>query len=217
MGYSAPNDLAAQMGGIDLKVQGLRASQSVRYLATNTEFHFDDEGTPTGGFFWDGRADSLNAQTAGPLLGAREMANKDRASVVQRIAASSWAADFKRLYGADVFRDVDGAFDKLGSVLKAFQSQGPDFNAFTSKYDEVLRGKATLSAQEARGLEWFNDPQKGNCASCHPSAKAQDGSHPLFTDFTYDNLGVPRNPEILANADPAYFDLGLCARTNAKG
>ncbi|NBW44547.1 MAG: cytochrome-c peroxidase, partial [Betaproteobacteria bacterium] len=66
-GHAAPNDSAAQMGGIDLKVQGLRASQSVRYLATNTEFHFDDEGTPTGGFFWDGRADSLNAQTAGPL------------------------------------------------------------------------------------------------------------------------------------------------------
>ena len=62
-GHSAPNDLAAQFGGIDLKVQGLRNSQPVRYLATNTEFHFDDEGTPTGGFFWDGRADSLNAQT----------------------------------------------------------------------------------------------------------------------------------------------------------
>jgi cytochrome c peroxidase len=217
MGHSAPNDLAAQFGGIDLKVQGLRNSQPVRYLATNTEFYFDDEGTPTGGFFWDGRADSLNAQTAGPLLGAGELANKDKVAVVQRIAAASWAADFKRLYGADVFKDVDGAFDKLGLALKAFQSQGPEFNAFTSKYDEVLRGKATLSAQEARGLEWFNDPQKGNCASCHPSAKAQDGSHPLFTDFTYDNLGVPRNPEILANADPTYFDLGLCARTNAKG
>jgi len=116
-----------------------------------------------------------------------------------------------------VFKDVDGAFDKLGLALKAFQSQGLEFNAFTSKYDDVLRGKATLSAEEARGLEWFNDPQKGNCASCHPSNKAQDGSHPLFTDFTYDNLGVPRNPEILANADPTYFDLGLCARTNAKG
>ena len=216
-GHSAPNDLAAQFGGIDLKVQGLRNSQPVRYLATNTEFHFDDEGTPTGGFFWDGRADSLNAQTAGPLLGARELANEDKAAVVQRIAASTWAPDFKRLYGAEVFKDVDSAFDKLGLALKAFQSQGPEFNAFTSKYDEVLRGNATLSAQEARGLEWFNDPKKGNCASCHPSTKAQDGSHPLFTDFTYDNLGVPRNPEILANADPAYFDLGLCARTNAKG
>jgi cytochrome c peroxidase len=32
----------------------------------------------------------------------------------------------------------------------------------------------------------------------------------VFTDYTYDNLGVPRNPDIPANADPGYFDLGLC-------
>ncbi|MEO8125009.1 MAG: cytochrome-c peroxidase, partial [Burkholderiales bacterium] len=37
-------------------------------------------------------------------------------------------------------------------------------------------------------------------------------SMPLFTDFSYDNLGLPRNPELSANADPAHFDLGLCAR-----
>ena len=53
---------------------------------------------------------------------------------------------------------------------------------------------------------------KGNCAACHPSGKAADGSFPLFTDFSYDNLGVPRNSAIAANADPDHFDLGLCAR-----
>jgi len=65
-------------------------------------------------------------------------------------------------------------------------------------------------------LALFNDPDKGNCASCHTSTKGADGSHPLFTDFTYDNLGVPRNPEILANADPTYFDLGLCGRDGLR-
>jgi cytochrome c peroxidase len=58
----------------------------------------------------------------------------------------------------------------------------------------------------------FNSPAKGNCAACHPSSKAADGSHPLFTDFTYDNLGVPRNDELVRNGDPNVFDLGLCAR-----
>jgi cytochrome c peroxidase len=33
---------------------------------------------------------------------------------------------------------------------------------------------------------------------------------PLFTDFTYDNIGVPRNRNIPDNADAGYFDLGLC-------
>jgi cytochrome c peroxidase len=32
----------------------------------------------------------------------------------------------------------------------------------------------------------------------------------LFTDFSYDNLGVPRNTRIAATQDAAYFDLGLC-------
>jgi cytochrome c peroxidase len=36
----------------------------------------------------------------------------------------------------------------------------------------------------------------------------------MFTDFTYDNLGVPRNPALTRNADSAYFDLGLCERAD---
>lgn len=67
-----------------------------------------------------------------------------------------------------------------------------------------------LSAQELHGLARFNDPTKGNCAACHVSAGLADGTPPLFTDFTYDNLGVPCNPDIPANADPFNFDLGLC-------
>jgi cytochrome c peroxidase len=38
----------------------------------------------------------------------------------------------------------------------------------------------------------------------------------LFTDFSYDNLGVPRNPELAQNADPSFFDLGLCARPDGS-
>jgi cytochrome c peroxidase len=38
------------LGGASGDVQGLRASQSLRYLAKNTAFHFDEEGTPAGGF-----------------------------------------------------------------------------------------------------------------------------------------------------------------------
>ena len=85
-----------------------------------------------------------------------------------------------------------------------------------SKYDAHLRGQAVLSTQESRGLALFNDPAKGNCAACHPSERAADGSHPLFTDFSYDNLGVPRNRELVVNADPGYFDLGLCAQPGGQ-
>ena len=49
--------------------------------------------------------------------------------------------------------------------------------------------------------------------ACHAGEK--DSKNPrdwLFTDFTYDNLGTPRNITIPANASPGYFDLGLCQR-----
>jgi cytochrome c peroxidase len=58
-------------------------------------------------------------------------------------------------------------------------------------------------------LEAFNDPAKGNCARCHPSAM-RHGAMPQFTDFGFAALGVPRNPLIPANRDQKYFDLGLC-------
>ena len=214
--HAATNSLAVQFGGIDLQVQGLRASQSLRYLAANAAFHFDAEGTPTGGFFWDGRADSLAAQAGIPLLGDREMANPDKASVVAKLAGAPWAGEFMAVYGADILQDTDRAFDKLTQSLQRFQLEDVSFNGYTSKYDEVLRGKAVLTARESRGLALFNEPAKGNCAACHTSTKAADGSHPLFTDFSYDNLGIPRNAEIAANNDATYFDLGLCGRPDLR-
>src|SRR6185295_2370856 len=83
---------------------------------------------------------------------------------------------------------------------------------FSSKYDAFLRGTTPLTGQELRGLALFNRADKGNCAACHPSSRGADGSPPLFTDFSYDNLGVPRNSALAHNADPEFFDLGLCAR-----
>lgn len=211
-GHSAPNALAVQLGGQHSDVQGLRSSPALRYLAKNTPFHFDAEDTPTGGFFWDGRANTLAEQAAGPLLNPREMANPDKASVVAKIGQTAWASNFQALYGAAVLQNTDVAFDKLLQALERYQREDSEFNAYTSKYDAVLRGQATLTEAEARGLALFNDKDKGNCAACHPSDKGADGSHPLFTDFTYDNLGVPRNRNIAANNDASYFDVGLCAR-----
>ncbi len=55
-----------------------------------------------------------------------------------------------------------------------------------------------LTDTELQGLAVFNDPSRGNCSSCH-SLKAGSAGYPLFTDFSYDNLGIPKNP-----ANPFY-------------
>jgi len=50
-----------------------------------------------------------------------------------------------------------------------------------------------LTDAELQGLSVFNDPARGNCASCH-TLTADPGEYPLFTDFGYDNIGTPKNP-----------------------
>lgn len=183
---------------------------SIRYLAETPVFAFDEEGTPSGGFNHDGSADSLAAQAERPLLAANEMANLTRAAVVEKLRRASYAPAFRKIYGDKSLDDVETAFAKLGDALQRFQLEAPEFHPFDSKYDAYLAGKVALSDAELRGLKVFNDEKRGNCAACHPSARREDGRLPLFTDFTYDALGVARNKAIPANADPAHVDLGLC-------
>jgi cytochrome c peroxidase len=212
--HSPANNLVAQLGGALLDQQGRRSAPSVNYLSFNSAFHFDAEGTPTGGFFWDGRVASLQEQAAEPFVNAFEMANASVADVIDKLSRATYADEFKRVFGADIFSRPIEAMARVTLALSQYQKEDTDFRAFSSKYDEFLRGNAALSAQEVRGLALFNNPNKGNCAGCHPSGRGADGSFPMFTDFTYDNLGVPRNPAIARNADPAYYDLGLCERAD---
>ena len=219
--YGPPNGLAVQLGGPDLKDAGTRAVPSLRYLrrtpiwfkTTQTSLRerlTDTDNVPTGGFAWDGRFNTLAEQARAPLLAANEMANLSEGAVVQRLAASASAQRFREVFGAAIFAHPEAAFTALATALQRFQLDDPSFQPFSSKFDRYVDGKAELSAREQRGLKLFNDPDKGNCASCHIAQPGANGAHPLFTDFGFQALGVPRNPEIPANANPNYFDLGLC-------
>lgn len=211
-GHAPTNSLAAQFGGPDLNLQGSRVAPGIRYLQTNTAFYFAADGTPTGGFFWDGRASSLAEQAKGPFLNPVEMANASTADVVTKLTATAYAQEFRAVFGQDIFSRPDDAFERMALAVQQYEIEDSHFHPYSSKYDAFLRGQTTLTAQEQRGLALFNSPTKGNCAACHPSAQSPDGKFPLFTDFTYDNLGLPRNMELGQNADPNYYDLGLCAR-----
>jgi cytochrome c peroxidase len=209
-GHAAANALPAQFGGAAMDLQGQRIAPSIRYLEQNSAFHFDAEGTPTGGFFLDGRAGSLQEQAAQPLLAEREMANRNAEEVAQKLARASYAERFRQQFGADILSRPDDALARIALALQAYQREAVEFHPYDSRYDAFLRGQASLNPQELRGLGLFNAPAKGNCAACHPSARRPDGGMPLFTDFSYDNLGLPRNPALRQNDDQAYFDLGLC-------
>src|SRR5262245_18638004 len=191
--HAPANALAVQLGGPALDVPGFRAVPSLRYLKTNTAFFFDGEGTPTGGFNRDGRADTLQQQARRPFLSAHEMANASVEEVVAKLSRAAYAAEFRQVFGDAVFDDPAAAFSRALFALQRYQLEDPEFAPYSSKYDAFLAGRAALGDAELRGLALFNSPAKGNCAACHPSTRGSDGSPPLFTDFTYDNIGVPRN------------------------
>lgn len=65
-----------------------------------------------------------------------------------------------------------------------------------------------FSDTELQGLAAFNDPNRGNCSSCH-SLQPGSAGYPLFTDFGYDNIGIPKNP-----ANPFY---AMPPQWNPKG
>lgn len=209
-GHASPFPTPTALGGPNLDQQGLRTPPSIRYLRFNGSFGFAADGTPTGGFFWDGRASSLQQQAHGPFLDPSEMANADAAAVVAKLAAAPYAAQFRQVFGDDILATPDAAFERMTYAVALYQLDDADFAPFTSKYDAYLAGRATLSEQEANGLAVFNRADKGNCASCHTSTKPANAPGPLFTDFTYSALGVPRNAALAANADPDFFDEGLC-------
>ncbi len=216
--WAQSNGLPAQLGGIAGNSAGIRAVPTLTYAQDTppfTEHYFENDGDdsedlgPTGGRMWDGRAASAREQAAFPLLSAFEMANVSRASVLAKLRTSPAADAFRAAFGARVLDDSVVAWSGLLSALEVFQQSPDDFYPYSSKYDAYLRGQATLSERELRGLALFNDPAKGNCASCHPSAIIS-GALPQFTDRGLIALGVPRNTLISANDDSTYVDLGLC-------
>ncbi|HTV78741.1 MAG TPA: cytochrome c peroxidase [Steroidobacteraceae bacterium] len=220
------------LGGANMDLPGFRNTPSLMYASYIPAFYYDSSGNPYGGFFRDGRAKTLAAQAALPFVTSFEMANTDAAAVIARLQTRPYLADFEALYGAAVLNDPATALQDMGAALAAFETEDPQFHPFSSKYDAFIAGKAQLSAQEQRGLADFNDPSKGNCAACHPSTSADGVTPPMFTDFSYDNLGLPRNSGIPANSDTAapgytpadgtdgvhgYYDIGICGpfRDNA--
>jgi cytochrome c peroxidase len=228
--FAPANAMPVQFGGRGMADPGLRAVPSLKYLQAVpqfTEHYFESEDEadesidngPTGGLAWDGRADSGHAQARIPLLSAFEMGNRDPDEVVRHALESGYGPKLAAIYGKPLLADSGATFEALLKALEVYEQSWQSFYPYSSKYDAWLAGKATLTPQEARGLQLFQDPQKGNCSSCHFSERANDGTPPQFTDFGMIALAVPRNPAIPANADPAYHDLGLCGplRTDFLG
>jgi cytochrome c peroxidase len=225
--------------GEDPARDGSRAIPALRYAqfaGRFSEHTTDDEeshgvdGGPTGGFTWDGRADTAREQARIPLFDAREMGNADAAALAHRVAGAPYAAQFRQAFsapGRDVFADPHQVVDWMVLAFEVYE-QAPEFAPFDSRYDRWLAGRATLSPAELRGLALYRDAAKGNCNTCHPSQRASSGRAPLFTDAGFISVGAPRRaglPPLAASSAGAPLasqargdqtDLGLC-RSGRRG
>jgi cytochrome c peroxidase len=177
-----------------------------------------------GGNFWDGRATGEKLgnpaadQAQGPFLNPLEQALPDSACAVYKACTASYEPAFTDVWGMEacdiawpadvevecstergrvVLSDADSfkaetAYDNIALSIAAYEASS-EVNAFTSKFDYYLAGLTKLSKQEKKGLNFFKG--KGKCARCHTLDSGPDDESPLLTDFTFDNLGVPRNPD----------------------
>jgi cytochrome c peroxidase len=182
---------------------GNRKPPSAAYATLSPVFHYDsEEGLFVGGNFWDGRATGERLgnpaadQALGPFLNPVEQNNRSRQAVLEQVANSKYADLWEEVWGEpisyDTTEDIDKNYDRIGLAIAVYEASS-EVNQFSSKYDYYLAGEVELTEQEAWGLELFEG--KAMCSACHPSEPGPNDEPPLFTDFTYDNLGVPKNPE----------------------
>jgi len=202
--------------------RGIRNTPTIGYAGYIPAFrlkNFRGETLGVGGLFWDGRANTLEEQARGPLFGKAEMNLADDAELAARLRLAPYAAELRAAFSLPDHADDVQWVTAAISGLAAFE-RSPEVAPFSSKYDAWLRGQTPLSDAEARGLKLFADRKKANCIACHvidPASKASVDH--LFTNFSYVNLGLPRNAAIDENKDSHWFDLGLCgpARKRPQG
>jgi cytochrome c peroxidase len=189
---------------------GNRKPPSAAYATQSPIFHQDKKGLFVGGNFWDGRATGEKLgnpaadQAQGPFTNPVEQALPDSDEVVRRVCESSYSDLFRQVWGAQACdpANVGMAFDQIALSIATYEAS-PEVNAFSSKYDQTFDGKVKLSKQEQKGFALFQG--KGKCKLCHMA-----GKDALFTDFTFDNLGIPKNPENpVYDVDPGFIDPGL--------
>jgi cytochrome c peroxidase len=192
-----------------------RTSPSLLYLRYVPAFRFHQEGDdpqaqPFGGLFWDGRVDSVRALARQPLLNPDEMNNADGAAVAAKLARAPYAADLARLVGSPTTGEA--ALDGVGRALEAYLTSD-EMAPFSSRFDDFVRGKGTLTPLERRGLALFADPQKGACSACHVlDVASKEPRASLLSDYGYEAVGAPRNLRAPKRRAP---DLGVCERQGA--
>ncbi len=193
---------------------GTRNAPTLTYLKFSKPLVVAGENTE-GGLFWDGRANSLEEQATMPFLNPIEMGATKEYVVNAVCSSENYGALFRNLFGESAcdetfMKGFPAAFKVLNQVEKAFEGIGlaigtyertDEFDHFNSKFDRVNANIDQFTDSEQRGFDLFSDKKSANCISCHSLEKDNPSAQPIFTNFSYANLGLPVNPEIQTETD----------------
>jgi len=132
------------------------------------------------GQFWDGRAESLEAQAKMPLVNPDEMGNASHDEVVKRIAEiPEYSKAFQQVFNAPV------SIDLIAKAIASFERMLVSAN---SPFDRFVAGDRDAVSQSAqRGFLIFRT--RARCAICH----SVNQSFPFLSDQNYRNTGVAAN------------------------
>ncbi|MCT7586642.1 cytochrome-c peroxidase [Aliarcobacter butzleri] len=202
--------------GDDGKSLGDRQAPTASYAKFSPTFHFDEKTKKyVGGQFWDGREATLEAQAGGPPLNPVEMGMSDKKAVIDRLKENSLYVDsFKKIFGADIFKNDDKAYEAMTIAIASFE-RTDEFSPFDSKYDRYLKGEYDLTPLEDLGKSIFFSNNNNSCANCHV-LKGEDKEGETFTNYQYHNIGTPANNELRAKNGVKAIDEGLLANSNVS-
>lgn len=187
-GFSDPNNSAISSGIIPGSF-GSRNAPALAYTVFSPMRYYNSvDETFVGGLFIDGRSPSLQEQFIHPLLNPLEMNNTSVHQVVEKIKAATYFSRLKDSYGPLTIDEeiINAVADAVSNYEKS-----REVNSFTSKFDYYSRKMISFTEEEEKGLALFAG--KAKCANCHILEPDDNTGKILFTDFTYDNLGVPKN------------------------
>ncbi|MCG3661561.1 cytochrome-c peroxidase [Aliarcobacter butzleri] len=202
--------------GDDGKSLGDRQAPTASYAKFSPAFHFDEKAKKyVGGQFWDGREATLEGQAGGPPLNPVEMGMSDKKAVVDRLKENTLYVDsFKKIFGADIFKNDDKAYEAMTIAIASFE-RTDEFSPFDSKYDRYLKGEYDLTPLEDLGKSIFFSNNNNSCANCHV-LKGEDKEGETFTNYQYHNIGTPANNELRAKNGVKAIDEGLLANSNVS-
>ena len=224
VGFTGPEERFNKLGGVyegALKGRyGNRKPPAASYAGGSPKLHIDKDGNFVGGMFWDGRAtgdvlgDPLAEQAMGPFMNPLEQNMPDKKTIILAVQKSSYAGLFEEVWGKgslDATKNADKTYELIARSIAAYECSA-EANPFSSKFDAFWKAATAkglkletieadnakyfknlgLTEREVQGLVLFNT--KGMCAACHV-LNSVNGRPPVFTDYTYDNIGVPKNPD----------------------